>query len=109
MRADLHLIDNGEFWPSLLSKRKAIVRLAKEARMYEGKKNLEDSFDKWYDVSTLIDQFENEYFESPKLQWARRLSFFHSSWKIIIGIITGVIGSAIVQYLFPGLFRFLEK
>jgi hypothetical protein len=113
MKADLHLIDNGTFWPSLLSKRKVIVDLAKEARMYEGKSDIEGAFDNWYKASALIDQFESEYFESPKIQWAKKLGFFHRFWKIIIsiiiGIITGVIGSAIVQYLFPGLFRFLER
>ena len=109
LKADLHLIDNGTFWPSLLSKRKAIIKLAKEARLHEGKRDLEDAFDKWYKASDLIDQFEDEYFESPKIQWARRLGFFHRFWKIIIALIVGVIGSAIVQYLFPGLFRFLER
>jgi hypothetical protein len=109
MKVDFHLIDNGEFWPSLLGKRKAIVTVAKEARLYEGKKDLEDAFDRWYKASELIDQFESEYFESPKIQWARRLGFFHRFWKIIIGIIVGVIGSAIVQYLFPSLFRFLGR
>jgi hypothetical protein len=112
MKADLHLIDNGVFWPSLLSKRKAIVNLAKKARMNEGKENLEDAFGNWYNASDLIDQFESEYFESPNIQWARRLGFFHRFGKIIIsiivGIIAGVIGSAIVQYLSPSLFRFLE-
>jgi hypothetical protein len=107
MKADLHLIDNGAFWPSLLRKRKEIVKLAKKARMNEGRRNLEEAFGSWYDASELIDQFESEYFESPNIQWARRLSFFHRFWKIIIGIIAGVIGSAIVQYLFPSLFRFL--
>jgi len=109
MKADLHLIDNGMFWPSLLSKRKAIVKLAKEARLYEGKKDLEEAFDKWYKASDLIDQFENEYFESPNIQWAKRLGFFHRFWKIILSFIIGVISSAIVQYLFPSLFKFLQK
>jgi len=109
MKADLHLIDNGMFWPSLLSKRKTIVDVAKEARIFEGMKNPEDAFDKWYKVSDLIDQFESEYFESSKIQWARRLGFFNRFWKIFIGFVVGVLASAVVQYLFPSLFNFLAR
>jgi hypothetical protein len=78
--------------------------------MYEGKSDIEGAFDKWFNASALIDQFESDYSESPKIQWARKLGFLHRFWKIIIsiivGIIAGVIGSAIMQYLFPSLFRF---
>ena len=109
MKADLHLIDNGMFWPSLLRERTEIVKFAKEARIYEGKKDTDGAFEKWYKTSELIDQFENEYFEPSKIQWARRQGFFHRFWKVIIGIICGVIGSVIVQYLFPNIFRFLER
>ena len=107
-KVDFHLIDNGEFWPSLLSKRKAIVTVAKEARLYEGKRDLEDAYDRWYEASDLIDQFESEYFESPKIQWARKKGFFHRFWKIIVAVIVGVIGSVIVQYLLPGLLSFFR-
>ena len=109
MKADFYLIDNGAFWPSLLSKRKVIVDLAKEARVCESKKDIEEAFDMWYKTSELIDQFESEYFESTKVQWARRLGFFHRFKNFIIGVIAGVIGSVIVQYLFPNFFRFLTK
>jgi hypothetical protein len=109
MEIDFHLIDNGQFWPSLLSKRKAIIDLAKEARVYEGKKGIEEAFDKWYKVSDLIDQFENEYFQPQKIQWARKQYIIRRLKKFIIGIIVGVIGSIIVQYLFPELFRFLSN
>jgi len=109
MKADLHLIDNGMFWPSLLSKRTEIIKLAKEARLYEGKKDVDGAFNNWYKTSELIDQFENEYFLSPKIQWAKKLGFLQRFWKFVVGIICGVIGSAIVQYLFPSLFKFLER
>jgi hypothetical protein len=109
MKSDFYLIDNGEFWPSLLRKRKLITDLAKEARLYEGKKDNDDAFERWYQTSTLIDQFENEYFESPKIQWAKKQYFLRRFREIVIGLIVGVIGSAIVQYLFPGLFEFLKR
>ncbi|MCL2440390.1 MAG: hypothetical protein FWD14_01490 [Treponema sp.] len=104
MKADFHLIDNGMFWPSLLSKRKNIVSLAKEARVCEGGKGIEDAFEKWYETSVLIDQFESDYFESPKIQWAKKQYFTRRFWDILIGLIVGIIASTIVQYLFPGLF-----
>jgi len=103
MKADFHLIDNGMFWSSLLGRRKDIVNLAKEARVYEGSKGIEDAFEKWYETSVLIDQFENDYFESPKIQWAKKQYFTRRFWDIVIGLIVGVIASTIVQYLFPGL------
>jgi len=109
IKADLHLIDNGMFWLSLLSKRTDIIKLAKEARQFEGKRDIESAFDNWYKTSELIDQFENDYFKSPKIQWARKQWFFRHFWKIVIALIVGVIGSAIVQYLFPNLFKFLAR
>jgi len=109
MKADLHLIDNGTFWSSLSNKRTTIVRLAREARQNEGMKDNEKAFEKWYQTSELIDQFESECFNTPKLQWAKKQYIFRFTKEIIIGLIVGVVGSAIVQYLFPGLFTFLIK
>jgi hypothetical protein len=109
LKTDLRLIDNGNFLPLLLKKRKAIIDIAKEARLSEGKEGADVAFEKWYEVSGLIDQFEKEFFDPVKIQWAKKLSFFRFSFLFIIGIITGIIGSAIVQYLFPEVFGFLGK
>ncbi|MCL2800387.1 MAG: hypothetical protein FWD28_01330 [Treponema sp.] len=109
MKADLHLIDNGMFWPSLLSKRTEIIILAKEARLYEGKKEIDGAFDNWYKTSELIDQFENDYFKSPKIQWAKKQYLFRRFTNVIIGLIVGVIGGIIVQYFFPYFGNFLSK
>jgi len=100
LKADLRLIDNGSFLPSLLCKRKEIINIAKTARLFEGKNNTDEAFEKWYEVSDLIDQFEKEFFDSSKIQWAKKISFFHFSITFIVGIIAGVIGSVIVQYIF---------
>jgi len=100
LKADLRLIDNGSFLPSLLCKRKEIIGIAKTARLFEGKNDTDEAFEKWYEVSDLIDQFEKEYFDSSKIQWAKKISFFHFSITFIVGIIAGVIGSVIVQYIF---------
>ena len=109
LKADLRLIDNGNFLPSLLYKRKAIIDIAKTARFFEGKKNIEEAFEKWYEVSDLIDQFEKEFFNSSKIQWAKKISFFHFSITFIVGIITGVIASVIVEYIFPNLLNFIRR
>ena len=101
MKSDMRIIDNGEFLPQLIKKRKEIVNFAKEARLHEGKKEIEDAFEKWYKSSELIDQFENDFFESPKIQWAKKLGIFHRIWKFIVGIIIGIICSAIVRLLLP--------
>ncbi len=98
-KMDLSFIDNGKFLPSLLEKRKIIIGLAKEARLSEGKPD-DNAFEKWYEVSSLIDLFEKEFFDSTKLQWAKKINFFRDFRGIIIGIITGVIGTLIVQFLF---------
>jgi len=108
-KTDLRFIDNGKFLPSLLEKRKIIIGLAKEARLFEGKTDIDNAFEKWYEVSDLIDQFEKEFFDSAKLQWAKKINFLRDSRVFIVGIITGIIGSAIVQYLFPGIFKFLKR
>jgi len=44
MKSDLHLIDNGTFWSSVTSKRTAIIKLSKDARLYEGKKGADEAF-----------------------------------------------------------------
>ena len=72
-------------------------------------KILYSEVEKWYEVSGSIAQFEEEFFDPVKIQRAKRANFFHFSLSFIVGIITGVIGSAIVQYLSPSLFKFLRK
>jgi len=108
LKTDLRLLDNGDFLPLLLSKRKAIIDIAKKARLFEGKRDIDGAFEKWYEASNLIDQFENEFFDSSKIQWAKNLSFLNFSLSFVVGIITGVIGSAIVQF-FPRLYKFFLK
>jgi hypothetical protein len=89
LKADLRLIDNGRFLPSLLCKRKEIIDIAKTARLFEGKKDTDEAFEKWYEVSALIDQFEKNFFDSSKIQWAKKISIFHFSVTFIVGIIQG--------------------
>jgi len=108
-KRDFSFIDNGKFLPSLLCKKKVITDIAKEARLLESKNDADNAFEKWYEVSDLIDQFEKEFFDIEKLQWAKKINFFRDTRAFIVGIATGIIGSAIVQYLFPGIFKFLKR
>jgi len=108
-KTDLRFIDNGKFLPSMLNKKKTITDTAKVARLFEGKKNIDNAFEKWYEVSDLIDQFEKEFFDPEKIQWAKKMNFLRDAKTFFVGIITGIIGSAIVQYLFPGIFKFLRR
>ena len=98
---NLHLIDNGKFVPSMLSKRNEIMKLAKEARLNEGKRDIDEAFEKWYEVSSLIDEFEKECFDYSKIEWAKKRSFRQRIREnivaLIIGIAAGVIGSIVVS------------
>jgi len=107
LKADLRLLDNGNFLPTLLNRRKEIIDLAKQARVFEGKKDIDSAFEKWYETSNLIDQFEKDFFDSSKIQWAKKLSFLNFSLSFVVGIVTGVIGSVIVQF-FPNIEKFIE-
>jgi hypothetical protein len=49
LKTDLHFIDKGNFLPSLLDKRKKIIGIAKEARLFEGKN----------DINSAVENIEN--------------------------------------------------
>ena len=109
LKIDLRLIDNGKFLPELLARRKEIISFAKDARLSEGKKDIDEAFEKWYEVSDLIDQFEKDFFEPSKIQRAKRVSLFHFSLTFVMGIVIGIIGSVIVQYIFPRLIDIFKQ
>jgi hypothetical protein len=103
-KTDLRIIDSGKFLPELLAARRTIINVAKEARFSEGKSNIDAAFEKWYEVSTLIDQFETCYFDPRKIQWAKKQGMFHFSSTFIIGLITGIITSIIASFIIQILF-----
>lgn len=98
-KADLRIIDNGTFINDFIVERNKIVGCAKEARVMEGLKNVDDAFAKWYQVSTMIDAFEQRFFDSRKIQWAEKQSFFCFSGTFVIGVVTGVLASIIVSFI----------
>ena len=98
-KVDLRIIDNGQFLTELIQAKNDIFSTAKEARINEGKKQIEDAFEKWYEVSIKIDSFEERFFDYKKINWAQKQSFFRFIGSFIVGIITGVIGSIIVWFI----------
>lgn len=98
-KADLRIIDNGTFLTDFISERNKIVTCAKEARIMEGQKDVEAAFEKWYNVSTMIDAFEQRFFDSTKIQWAQKQSFFRFGISFVVGVVTGVLASIIVSFI----------
>ena len=95
-KADLRIIDNGTFIGNFISDRREIVKCAKEARLAESLKNVDEAFDRWYHVSTMIDAFEEKYFDTDKICWAEKQNFFKFAGTFVTGIVTGVIASVVV-------------
>lgn len=103
-KVDLSLVDNGRYWVSLVADRKAIIALAKEARMREGITEPEHAFDMWSQVSIAINDFEEKYFnQEEKLFWAKMKTFSWNNkdtWKGMgIGFLTGCVSSLLVWFL----------
>lgn len=96
---DLKLIDSGKFLPDALKMHSRIVKCAKEARIGEGNNDNEVAFEKWYETSVLIDEFEDKYFDSEKIVWAKNQGVFQFRANFVVGIVTGVIASAIFSLI----------
>lgn len=98
-KADLRIIDNGTYLTDFISERNKIVSCAKDARIMESQKDVDAAFEKWYCVSTMIDAFEQRFFDSTKIQWAQKQSFFRFSGTFVVGVVTGVLASIIVSFI----------
>ena len=95
-KSDLKIVDNGNFIIRLLKARKTINNKAKEARLYEGKKNMDEAFEKWVEVSTLINEFEEEYFNPEKIGWAKTQKYFRITRDNILSFVLGGLVSGIL-------------
>ena len=92
---DLRLIDTGNFLPSMLNAHREITQTAKNARLTEGVNDIDKAFENWEKTSLLIDDFEDTYFNSEKLDWAKTQNIVKKRNQFLMGIITGVFASAI--------------
>ena len=99
-KADLRIIDSGAYLTDLLDDRKNIINTARNARLEESKTNIDSAFENWCAVSKQIDDFESKYFDSAKIKWAERQSFFHFNANFWLGVFAGIISSIAVTLLF---------
>ena len=42
---------------------------------------------------------EQRFFDSTKIQWAQKQSFFRFSGTFVVGVVTGVLASIIVSFI----------
>ena len=104
----LRSIDNGEFLPKMLKKRKEILRAAGQARLKEGIVDYENAFDEWDKTYQLVTQFEDEFFDHEKIDWAKaenkiqrkRALSKDLALGLVIGIIAGVVATLIYNIIF---------
>ena len=96
--SELRIIDSGEFLPRALAAHSEIVKSAKNARLTEGNKDVDSAFENWYKTSLLIDEFEQSFFDAEKLTWAKKQGRLQFGANFVIGVVTGVIASAIFAF-----------
>lgn len=99
-KADLRIIDNGQYLADFIQAKADIFKTAKEARLNEGKMDTELALQEWSHVSVLIDSFEDKFFNTEKLHWAEKQSFFHFNANFWLGVLAGIISSVVVTVLF---------
>jgi len=97
LKIDFELIDNGNFIQEFHKKRNKIYKIAKEARLNESKKNTDEAFEKWYEVSIELDKFEEEYLSRlDTVEWAKKKTFSWLNKDSIKGFIIGILSSLFV-------------
>jgi len=99
-KVDFQLIDNGEFISSLYKDKQNIIAIAKDARLTESKNGKDEAFEKWFDASLKIDDFESKYFKhSYKVDWAKNKTFEWINKDTIRGFIVGIISGGLSSYV----------
>lgn len=103
LKIDFELIDNGNFIIEFHKNREEIYKIAKEARLNEGRKNIDEAFEKWYEVSVKIDIFEERYLNRlDTVEWAKKKTFKWLNRDSIrgftMGIISGILSSVFVWW-----------
>lgn len=97
LKIDFELIDNGTFIQEFHKKRNKIYKIAKVARLNESKKNIDEAFEKWYEVSVELDKFEEEYLNRlDTVEWAKKKTFSWINKDSIRGFAMGILSSLFV-------------
>ncbi len=99
-KIDFNIIDSGDYITDFLKDRREIVINAKQARLTESKNNKYEAFDMWMGVSIKIDEFYKKYFDETKINWARIKTFKFFGFSFLLGLLTGVISSGVIAYIF---------
>lgn len=108
---DIGIIDNGNFINELQRIVRRMKKQAVEARRFEGDKRGDHeqqilAFDKWQpafkDAITII----NDYYDSPKVDWAkRRIHRFNTKqfiFSMTASFVAGIIFWILIRLIFPG-------
>jgi len=97
LKMDFELIDNGGFIRGFHKKRSEIYKIAKEARLNESKKDINEAFERWYEVSIQLDEFEDKYLNRVEsIEWAKKKTFSWVNKDSIRGFVIGMLSSIIV-------------
>ena len=99
-KIDFNLIDIGDFLINLIKDKNNITIFARDARISEGNRNKEEAFENWIEVSLKIDEFYKKYFDETKLHWAKIKTFKFFGLLFILGLITGLISSGVITFIF---------
>jgi len=108
----LELIDNGDFKRNCIALIAQIKDETRKARYAEGQASNDEqrieAFDKWAPVYAKCKDFEDNFYQSPKVNWAK-VTFQKRRWKelLITGVISYVAGLFTV-WTPPALSRFFS-
>jgi len=95
MKADLSLIDNGDFEGNARRRFAEITQLVRDARNFEGKNSIgkeknPEAFEKWLPAYEKGEAFRREYILNPKVDWAKKKTTSIFRKEIVVGIIINV-------------------
>lgn len=96
----LELVDNSNFLSGFLKDKNNIFKLGKEARLVESKISKEEAFEKWFEVSLKIDDFEEKYFNQlEKVEWAKKKQFRFLNQDTTKGFFIGIVSSIVASLI----------
>jgi hypothetical protein len=97
-KTDLSLVDNGDgvFKKNLVSLLRRIREKAEVARREEGK-NFDFAYETWWGMYLECRELEKDYYYSPKIQWAKKKTFWNILWSILIAFLSGILSTFVVQ------------
>lgn len=104
----LHLVDNGQFLPTVQSDKREIIKFAKQARIQESNNDPDQAFDLWFKTSLLINEFYDKHLsdqtkvviaENNVKKWLSKDKRDGVIIGVIIGLSTGIISSLVVWWI----------